>query len=66
MPMTAATVATEYSKSSVIEATMIAVLCKVLSVELINTKKMMSEIMVKTMMKIPQKRPLLALEQSME
>ncbi len=61
-----ANVVREYKVSSVRDATVIAASWRSLFSEWMRTKKTMREMMVKTMTKIPLKRPLLALEQSTE
>ncbi len=61
-----ANVVREYKVSSVRDATVIAASWRSLFSEWMRTKKTMREMMVKTMTKMPLKRPLLALEQSTE
>ena len=66
MPIMTATVVSEYKVSSVRDATVMAASCNPASFDEIKTKKTMREIIVQTITKMPQNRPLLALEQSTE
>jgi hypothetical protein len=64
VPIITAIVVRLYRSNSVVEATIVAKAFFDLSSEPIRTKNKMREMMVRTMTIIPQKRPLLAREQS--
>ena len=66
MPIITAIVVSEYNSNSVEEATVMAKAWEPASLEFMRTKNTIREITVSTMTRMPQKRPLLAREQSTE